>query len=158
MAHFHPKNFCEILYPTFSAVFSRLNCSTSSYSEIIVPFLYNIVNQFRSQSTTVFFYTSLSFQVTQKELKPCINARFQPFYDLITFYTIFISKLCESALFTHLFCNFCCEVLVLLLHTFAGLETNESLNSDISTVLFRNLCYVLSYALLAILSFYINLV
>ena len=104
------------------------------------------------------FYTSLSFQVTQKELKPCINARFQPFYDLITFYTIFISKLCESALFTHLFCNFCCEVLVLLLHAFAGLETNESLNSDISTVLFRNLCYVLSYALLAILSFYINLV
>ena len=105
MAHFHPKNFCEILCPTFSAAFSRLNCSTSSYSEIIVPFLYNIVNQFRSQSTTVFFYTSLSFQVTQKELKPCINARFQPFYDLITFYTIFISKLCESALFTHLLCQ-----------------------------------------------------
>lgn len=51
------------------------------------------------------FYTSLSFQVTQKELKPCINARFQPFYDLITFYTIFISKLFESALFTHLFCQ-----------------------------------------------------
>ena len=107
---------------------------------------------------SVWFYTTLSFQVTQKELKPCINARFQPFYDLITFYTIFISKLCESALFTHLFCNFCCEVLILLLHAFAGLETNESLNSDISTVLFRNLCYVLSYALLAILSFYINLV
>lgn len=93
-----------------------------------------------------------------KELKPCINARFQPFYDLITFYTFCISKLCEFALFTHLFSNFCCEVLVLLLHAFAGLETNESLNSDISTVLFCNLCYVLSYALLAILSFYINLV
>ena len=103
--HFNLKNFCEILCPTFSAAFSRLNCSTSSYSEIIVPFLYNIVNQFRSQSTTVFFYTSLSFQATQKELKPCINARFQPFYDLITFYTFCISKLCEFALFTHLFCQ-----------------------------------------------------
>ena len=104
--HFNLKNFCEILCPTFSAAFSRLNCSTSSYSKIIEPFLYNIVNQFRSQSTTVFFYTSLSFQVTQKELKPCINARFQPFYDLITFYTILSANSANPHYLPICFANF----------------------------------------------------
>lgn len=100
------------------------------------------------------FYTSLSFQVTQKELKPCINARFQPFYDLITFYTIFISKLFESALFTHLFCNFCCEVLVLLFHAFANFETNN-LSDGQSLV---NALQILSYGLLAILSLNVGLI
>ncbi len=61
-------------------------------------------------------------------------------------------------LFTHLSCNLSCEVLILLLKTFASLETNEALNFDVSAVLFSNLCYILSYGLLAVLCFYVNLV
>ncbi len=69
-----------------------------------------------------------------------------------------IKDLQISELLTHLSCNLSCEVLVLLLHTFTGLETNEVLNSDVSAVRFSNLSYILSYGLLAVLCFYINLV
>ena len=42
--------------------------------------------------------------------------------------------------------------------TFTSLKTNELLNSDLRTILFSNLSYILSYALLAILSLNIYLI
>ena len=61
-------------------------------------------------------------------------------------------------LLCHLLCNFLCKVLFLLFDTFTSLETNELLNSDLRTILFSNLSYILSYALLAILSLNIYLI
>lgn len=58
----------------------------------------------------------------------------------------------------HLLCNLSRKVLVLLLHAFAGLETNELLDGDVGAVLLCNLSYILGYGLLAILSLYIYLV
>lgn len=68
------------------------------------------------------------------------------------------SQNAKFALVTHLLCNFLCKVLLFLLKALTGLETNEALNSDVCTVLFCNLSYVLSYGLLSVLCLYVGLV
>ena len=85
-------------------------------------------------------------------LKPYINTGFQHF--LISYMKLqqVVRLLC------HLLCNFLCKVLFLLFDTFTSLKTNELLNSDLRTILFSNLSYILSYALLAILSLNIYLI
>ena len=55
----------------------------------------------------------------------------------------------------HLSCNFSCEVFVLLLKTFTCLETNESLNCHVSSILFCYLLYVFSYCKVAVLNVYL---
>ncbi len=59
---------------------------------------------------------------------------------------------------TSLSCNFCCEIVNLLLKTFAGFETNKLLNSQLCTVCLSNFCNILSNSLLAVFSLYVYLV
>ena len=63
-----------------------------------------------------------------------------------------------GSLLSHLLCNLCCKVLVLLFHSLAGLEADELLNSDLCAVGLCNLSHILGYGLLAVLCLYINLV
>ena len=58
----------------------------------------------------------------------------------------------------HLFCNFLCEVLLFLLQTLAGLETNELLDGKCRADLLGYLIQILRNRLLAILSLYIYLI
>ena len=55
---------------------------------------------------------------------------------------------------SHLSCNLCCKILILLLHTFANLETNHLGNYK---VLIHG-AQVLGNGLLAVLSLYIGLI
>ena len=53
--------------------------------------------------------------------------------------------------------NLCSEILLLLLDTFAGLETNESLYRKVCAVVLANLCKILCNGLLAVLCLNVNL-
>ena len=55
----------------------------------------------------------------------------------------------------HLSCNFSCEIFIFLFKTFTCLETNESLNCHVSSVLFCYLLYVFSYCKVAVLNVYL---
>ena len=61
-------------------------------------------------------------------------------------------------LFAHLLCDFRCEILFLLLQTFAGLEADELLHFDLRAVFLSDLVDVLLYALLAVFGLDIDLV
>ena len=80
------------------------------------------------------------------------NSRF--FVDLHDNHTVQI-LMRTVRLCVHLSCNFSCEVFVLLLKTFTCLETNESLNCHVSSILFCYLLYVFSYCKVAVLNVYL---
>ena len=92
---------------------------------------------------------------TQKTLNHPIfigNSRF--FIDLHDKITVQI-LMRTVRLCVHLSCNFSCEIFIFLFKTFTCLETNESLNCHVSSILFCYLLYVFSYCKVAVLNVYL---